>query len=80
MAVHKIDGVSGVDIGDSLQRAHDTIRNVDTIITGHSTQQMTWDDLAEWAAFNRDFLEVVRTGHSAGQTVEQIATSWTIWS
>jgi cyclase len=72
------NGGSGVDIGDSLQRAHDTIRNVDTIITGHSTQQMTWDDLAEWAAFNRDFLEVVRSGHAAGRTVDEIASSWTL--
>ena len=71
------NGGSGVEIGDSLQKAHDTIRNVDTIITGHSTQ-MTWSDLAEWAAFNRDFLEAVRTGHSAGETVDEIATSWTI--
>ena len=71
------NGGSGVEIGDSLQKAHDTIRNVDTIITGHSTQ-MTWNDLAEWAAFNRDFLEAVRTGHSAGETVDEIATSWTI--
>ena len=66
-----------MDIGDSLQKAHDTIRNVDTIITGHSTQ-MTWSDLAEWAAFNRDFLEAVRTGHSRGETVDEIAASWTM--
>ena len=32
------NGGSGVDIGDTLQRAHDTIRNIDTIITGHSAQ------------------------------------------
>ena len=72
-----VNGGSGVDIGDSLQKAHDTIRNVDTIITGHSTQ-MTWSDLAEWGAFNRDFLEAVRTGHAAGDTVDEIATSWTM--
>ena len=70
------NGGSGVDISDSLQKAHDAIRNVDTIITGHSTQ-MTWNDLAEWASFNREFLEAVRTGRSAGQTVDEIAASWT---
>jgi len=72
------NGGSGVDIGDSVQKAHDTIRNVDTIITGHATQQMTWGDLAEWAAFNRDFLEVVQSGHSEGKTVDEIATSWSM--
>ena len=71
------NGGSGVDIGDSLQKAHDAIRNVDTIITGHSTQ-MTWADLNEYAAFNRDFLHAVQAGRAAGQTVDEIARSWTM--
>ena len=71
------NGGSGVNIGDSLQSAHDTIRNVDTIITGHSTQ-MTWADLNEYAAFNRDFLNAVQAGRSAGKTVDEIASSWTM--
>ena len=71
------NGGSGVAIPDTLQNAHDTIQNVDTIITGHSTQ-MTWADLNEWAAFNRDFLEMVRAGRSAGRTVDEIASAWTV--
>jgi glyoxylase-like metal-dependent hydrolase (beta-lactamase superfamily II) len=69
------NGGSGVDISDTLQKAYDTIQNVDTIITGHSTQA-TWEDLNEWAAFNRDFLEMVRVGRTAGKTVDEIASSW----
>ena len=72
------NGGSGVEIGDTVQKAHDTIRNIDTIITGHSNTQMTWGDLAEWAMFNREFLEVVRSGHSSGETAEEIAMSWTV--
>ena len=71
------NGGSGVALPDTLQKAHDTIVDVDTIITGHSTQ-MTWSDLAEWAAFNRDFLETVRAGHAAGRSVDEIAASWSI--
>ena len=71
------NGGSGVAFPDTLQKAHDTIQNVDTIITGHSTQ-MTWADLNEWAAFNRDFLEMVRAGRSAGRTVDEIASAWTV--
>jgi len=71
------NGGSGVELPDTLQRAHDSIPDIDTIITGHSTQ-MTWTDLAEWAAFNRDFLSAVRAGRAAGQTVEQIGSSWTL--
>ncbi len=69
------NGGSGVAIPDTLQRAHDTIRNVDTIITGHGPQA-TWAELNEWAAFNRDFLAMVRAGRSAGKTVEEIADGW----
>jgi len=71
------NGGSGVAIADTLQKAHDTIRNIDTIITGHSTQA-TWADLNEWAAFNREFLEMVRAGRLAGRTVDEIANSWTM--
>ena len=71
------NGGSGVAIADTVQMAHDTIPNVDTIITGHSTQA-TWAELNEWAAFNRDFLEMVRAGRSAGRTVDEIADAWTI--
>jgi len=71
------NGGSGVEIPDTLQKAHDTIQNVDTIITGHSTQA-SWADLYEWAAFNRDFLAMVRTGRSEGKTVDEIANSWTM--
>ena len=39
---------------------------------------MTWADLHEYAAFNRNFLAAVRAGHEAGQTVDQIAGGWTM--
>ena len=71
------NGGSGVEIGNSLQQAHDSIPEVDTIITGHSTQ-MTWADLNEYAAFNRQFLRAVEGEHAAGRSVEDIAAGWTM--
>ena len=71
------NGGSGVDIGDTAQQAHDNIRGIDTIITGHSTQ-MEWSDLNEWAAFNRDFLQMVRDGRADGRSVDEIAAAWTL--
>lgn len=70
-----VNGGSGVAIGDTLAKAASTVRNVDTIITGHSTN-MTMADLKEYADFNREFLAAVQAGKKAGQTVEQIAGSW----
>ena len=71
------NGGSGVAIPDTLQKAHDAIPDVDTIITGHGPQA-SWDDLNEWAAFNRDFLEMVRVGRAAGRSVDEIGDAWTV--
>ena len=70
-------GGSGVAIADTLQKAHDTMKNVDTIITGHSTQ-MTWADLREYIAFNREFLNDVKAAKQAGKSVDDIVAAWKI--
>jgi len=71
------NGGSGVAIADTLQKAYDTVKNVDTVITGHSTQ-MTWAELKEFADFNRDFMNDVRTAKAAGKTVDEIASTWKV--
>jgi len=72
-----INGGSGVAIPDTLQKVYDTVKNVDTIITGHSTQ-MTWADLKEYSDFNRDFLNDVRAAKKGGKTVDEVANTWKV--
>ena len=69
------NGGSAVEIGNSLEKALNGVKNADTIITGHSTQ-MTPADLREYIAFNRDFVNDVRTAKAAGKSVDEIAASW----
>src|SRR3984893_12424701 len=69
------NGGSGVMIGDSLGKAAETVKNIDTIITGHSTT-MTMNDLREYAQFNRDFLKDVRDAKKAGKSVDDVTNSW----
>jgi cyclase len=71
------NGGSGVAIGDTLAKAADGMKNIDTIITGHSTQ-MTMNDLREYAAFNREFLAAVQEAKKAGKSVDDLAASWTM--
>jgi glyoxylase-like metal-dependent hydrolase (beta-lactamase superfamily II) len=72
------NGGSGVDYPDTLAKAAAAVaKSVDGIITGHSTV-MTVQDLSEFADFNREFREAVRAGKKAGQTIDQIAGSWTV--
>lgn len=72
------NGGSGVEIPDTLMKAYTaTAKNVDSIITGHSTV-MVPADLREYSEFNRDFLNAVREGKKAGKSVDEIVKSWTM--
>jgi glyoxylase-like metal-dependent hydrolase (beta-lactamase superfamily II) len=71
------NGGSGFELPRTLSRAHATLGDVATIITGHSTT-MTPKDLLEWAQFNDDFLAAVREGKAAGRTSAEIASAWKI--
>ena len=71
------NGGSGVDIGGSLQKAHDGIKNANSVITGHSTV-MTWSDLGEYAQFNKDFAAWVAAEKKAGKTPEQAAAEYKV--
>jgi cyclase len=71
------NGGSGVEYSGTLKKTHDGVKNVDTIITGHSTL-MTPKDLLEYSEFIRDFVDAVRAAKKAGQSPEQIAASWKV--
>ncbi|MSO35397.1 MAG: MBL fold metallo-hydrolase [Acidobacteria bacterium] len=64
------NGGSGVQIGETLAKAAAGIKNVDTVIPGHSTV-MTWADFLEYGEFNRAFLAAVQASIKAGKTAEQ---------
>jgi len=69
------NGGSGREIGETLTKAHAGIKNVETVITGHSTL-MSWDDLGEYAQFNKDFLHDVQTAMASGMMADSVGTGW----
>ena len=71
------NGGSGVAIGDTLATAAKKLKNIDTIITGHSTT-MTMADLKEYSEFNKDFMHDVQAARKAHKTVDEVAASWKI--
>jgi len=71
------NGGSGVEIGNTLEKASKSVKNIDTIITGHSTT-MTMADLVEYAQFNKDFMTAVQAAKKAGKSVDDTAKSWKI--
>jgi cyclase len=71
------NGGSGVAIGETLAKAASSVKNVESIITGHSTV-MTLKDLADYAEFNKEFLAAVQAGQKAGKSADEIAAGRTI--
>jgi glyoxylase-like metal-dependent hydrolase (beta-lactamase superfamily II) len=76
-----IDGANGgsvLHIHESLTKAHNGIKNVDTVINGHTAANTTWADLKEFADFNQDFLTWAQGELKAGKTPEQAAGEWKV--
>ncbi len=70
------NAASGVEIGETIGKAHSTFSKLaDTVVTGHSVN-MTMPELQEYATFNREFAAMVREGKKAGRSVDEIAKSW----
>lgn len=70
------NGGSLLHISESLKKAHAGIKNVDTVINGHTPANTTWADLAEYADFTADLVAYGRAGFKAGKTAEQLAADW----
>ena len=71
------NGGTGVEIGKTLAKAANSVKNVDSIISGHSTV-MTMADLREYAQFNDDFANAVREAKKKGGTVDEFVKTWKI--
>jgi len=70
------NGGSMAEISDSLLKAYNGIKNVDTIINGHMPTQTTWADLKEFSDFNKDLVAWMQSELKAGKTPAQAATEW----
>jgi glyoxylase-like metal-dependent hydrolase (beta-lactamase superfamily II) len=74
--IDEANGGSMLHISESLMKAHDGIKNVDTIINGHTPAETTWADLKEYADFNKDLVTWAQAELKAGKTPEQAAADW----
>ena len=68
------NGGSGLAYGATIGKAAAGIKNVDTVIPGHSTV-MKWQDFVDFGEFNRLYLDHARSALKAGQTPEQALAS-----
>jgi glyoxylase-like metal-dependent hydrolase (beta-lactamase superfamily II) len=71
------NGGSAILMVDTIQKAADTFRNADVIISGHGPQ-FTAADLRDFAELNREFMADMRAAKAAGRTVDDVAAAWKI--
>jgi glyoxylase-like metal-dependent hydrolase (beta-lactamase superfamily II) len=81
------NGGSGVAYPDTLDRILASIEGVRRVIPGHIPPPpgspmrgwTTWNDLREYARFNRDFLDSARASREAGRSVEEAVAALDLW-
>jgi cyclase len=70
----KNNGGSGLEYAQTIGKALATVKNVDTVIVGHSPLR-TIPELQEYQRFMNDFVAAVRDANKAGKSVDDAATS-----
>jgi cyclase len=72
------NGGSGIEIGDTIGKAHSTFSKLaDAVVTGHSAN-MTLAELEEYATFNREFADAMRAAKKEGKSVDDVVKTWTM--
>ena len=72
------NGGDAVEFTETLKKAASTIKNVDTVIGGHTPTPVTWNDFKEFTEFYDDFVKTVRTSLKAGKTPDDIAKTYKV--
>jgi len=76
-----VDGANGGSVlhyPETLNKGYNGIKNVDTVINGHSNTTSTWADVKQFADFNQDFLTWAQGALKSGKTPEQAAGEWKV--
>jgi glyoxylase-like metal-dependent hydrolase (beta-lactamase superfamily II) len=70
------NGGSVLHYPETLNKAYNGIKNVDTLINGHMPTTTTWADLKTFAEFNQDFLTWAQGELKAGKSPKDAAAEW----
>jgi cyclase len=76
-----VDGNNGGSVlhyPETVNKGYSAIKDVDTVINGHSNTTTTWADVKQFADFTQDFLTWAQGALKAGKTPEQAAAEWKV--
>ena len=71
-------GGSAVEFGPTLQKAVATIKNVATVVGGHTLTPVTWNDFATYTEFYNDFLRDAQAAKRKGTSLDEFVTAYKV--
>ncbi len=71
-------GGSAVDFGPTLQKAVTTIKNVDTVVGGHTFTPVTWNDFKSYTNFYNEFLTAAQDAKKKGTSVDEFVKAYKV--
>jgi cyclase len=69
---------SAVEFSETLQKAVSTIKNVDTVVGGHTPSPVTWNDFTTYTDFYKDFLTAAQDSMKKGTAAEAFAKAYRV--
>jgi glyoxylase-like metal-dependent hydrolase (beta-lactamase superfamily II) len=71
-------GGSATEFSKTLQGAVTTIKNVETVVGGHTPQPVAWSDFKTYTDFYKDFLTSVQEAKKKGTSVDDFAKAYKV--
>jgi glyoxylase-like metal-dependent hydrolase (beta-lactamase superfamily II) len=69
---------SAVEFAGTLQKAVSTIKNIETVVGGHTPSPVTWNDFTTYTGFYTDFLAAAQAGAAKGTSVDDFAKAYRV--
>ena len=69
---------SATEFGETLKKAVDGIADVDTVITGHFSMPLTWQDFVNYSGFYNDLAMRAQQGKAAGRSVDDVVSAYAV--
>ena len=71
-------GGSAVEFGPTLQKAVAAIKNVDTVVGGHTFTPVTWNDFTTYTDFYNDFLRDAQAAGKKGTSLDEFVKAYRV--
>jgi len=71
-------GGSAVEFDSTLQKAVTTVKNIDTVVGGHTFMPVTWNDFKTYTDFYKDFLKAAHDAMKKGTSVDEFVKAYRV--